>query len=90
VYLYEHFAAGRDHIAERELDAFRRSSGDEHAIGCDRKAVFRVLGSHRLAGGRNARGRPVVVVAVPHRSLDGGDKVLRGFEPKGDGSPMLR
>ena len=81
---HEHFAARVDDRAERQLDPFRGSRGDEDAIGGDRESVARVFAGDRLARGRDAGRRPVVVVAVAHRPFDRGDQVRRRLETKGD------
>ena len=80
----EHFVAVLDHRAERQLDSLRRPGRDEDAVGADRAAVARVLGRHRLARLRNARRRPVSVVAVAQRALHRRDQMHRRLKSEGD------
>ena len=77
---HQHFAVFVDERAERELDAFGRAGREKRAIRRDGKPARRVLRGDRFASRRDARRRPVAVVAVVHRPLDGGDEVRRRLE----------
>ena len=76
--------SGVDERRQRELDAFRRAGRDEHAIGVDRKAACRELRGDRFARRREALRRPVAVVAVAQRALDGLDQMRRRLEIERD------
>ncbi len=70
---------------QRQLDAFRRARGDEHAVGRHGHAAAVQLARDGFARGQDPdRGR-VAVVAVAHRTRDRFDHVRRRVEAEDDG-----
>jgi hypothetical protein len=82
---HEDFVARLRQRGQRQLDAFGRARGDQHAVGRDRHAAARQLAGHRFTGGVDADRGLVAVVAVAHRALDRLDHVRRRLEAEGDG-----
>ena len=76
----EHLVAGPSQRGQRQLDPFRGSRGDDHAVGRHLHPASRAFRGNRLPSGRDPdRGR-IAVLAVAHGALDRLDHV--GWRPE--------
>ena len=77
---HEHFAAGVDQHAQHQFDGFGCACGNQAAVRGRRETVRRQLLCDGFARRSNSWRRPVPVMAVAHRALDGGNEVRRRLE----------